>query len=73
MYTPYLLILTMFSSAGEIIDPQPHLSLVSCEAELVKMQAAVEREWAVHGILRAQRECRFLGPDQAITAMATAR
>lgn len=36
MYTPYLLILTMFSGAGEIIDPQPHLSLVSREAELVK-------------------------------------
>jgi len=63
MYTPYLLILTMFSGAGEIVDPEPHASLESCESELVRMQAAVENEWAEHGILRVAGECRDHDPS----------
>lgn len=58
MFTPYLMILTMFSGAGEIIDPIPHASLASCKSELVRMQIAVNEEWAVHGILRMKGECR---------------
>ena len=58
MYTPYLLILTMFSGAGEIIDPVPHSTRSSCRAELAVMKEAVEREWAVHGVLRMKGECR---------------
>lgn len=55
-------ILTMFSGAGEVIDPDPHATLASCESELVRMQAAVETEWAVHGILRTAGECREYDP-----------
>lgn len=62
MYTPYLLIVTMFSGAGEIIDPDPHHSLASCESELVRMQTAVENEWAIHGVLRMAGECREYDP-----------
>jgi len=62
MYTPYLLILTMFSGAGEIVDPVPHDSLASCESELVRMRTAVETEWAAHGILRTAGECRDYEP-----------
>ena len=62
MYTPYLLILTMFSGAGEIADPEPHATLASCRAELVRMKALVEDEWAEHGILRTQGECRERDP-----------
>lgn len=62
MFTPYLLILTMFSGAGEIIDPNPHATLASCETELVLMQETVKREWAVHGILRMAGECREYDP-----------
>lgn len=68
MYTPYLLILTMFSGAGEIVDPVPHASLQSCRAELVRMRVAVEREWAAHGILRTRGECR--DHDPALTSLA---
>ena len=63
MYTPYLLILTMFSGAGEIVDPVPHATLESCEAELVRMRRAVENEWAEHGILRMAGECRDHDPS----------
>lgn len=63
MYMPYLLILTMFSGAGEIIDPHPHPTLASCEAELSRMEIAVEKEWAVHGVLRTQGECRESDPS----------
>ena len=62
MYTPYLLILTMFSGATEIIDPDPHASLASCESELVRMRDAVQNEWAEHGILRTAGECRTYDP-----------
>ena len=62
MYTPYLLILTMFSGAGEIVDPRPHASLASCESELVRMRRAVESAWAEHGILRTAGECRDYDP-----------
>lgn len=58
MHTAYLLILTMFSGVGEIIDPQPHHSLASCQSELETMKEAVNREWSVHGILRMKGECR---------------
>ena len=58
VYTPYLLVLTMFSGAGEVVDPAPHASRASCEAELDAMRAAVELEWAEHGILRTRGECR---------------
>jgi hypothetical protein len=58
MYTAYLLIFTAFSGAGEIIDPKPHVSLSSCEAELSVMKDVVEREWAVHGIIRMKGDCR---------------
>ena len=63
MYTPYLLIMTMFSGASEIIDPEPHASLASCESELVRMRHAVENEWAEHGVLRMAGECRVHDPD----------
>jgi len=62
MYTPYLLILTMFAGAGEIIDPVPHASIERCESELARMRAAVENEWAAHGILRTKGECRVHDP-----------
>ena len=65
MYTPYLLVLTMFSGAGEIVDPDPHLTLASCEAELSLMERAVETEWSVHGILRTRGECRVHDPSHA--------
>lgn len=58
MYTAYLLILTTFSGAGEIIDPVPHNSLKSCQAELSSMKEIVQREWAIHGILRMKGDCR---------------
>jgi len=58
MYTPYLLIMTMFSGAGEIVDPKLHNTLASCEAEIQVMKETVEREWAMHGILRMHGECR---------------
>lgn len=58
MYTAYLLILTMFSGAGEIVDPNSHRSLASCEAELTVMREVVRREWAMHGILKMKGECR---------------
>jgi len=63
VYTPYLLILTMFSGAGEIIDPSPHPSLVSCHAELARMKSTVEVAWASHGVLRMKGECRDYDPD----------
>lgn len=58
MYTAYLLIMTMFAGAGEIVDPALHGSLDSCESELEIMKETVEREWAQHGILRMKGECR---------------
>ena len=58
MYTAYLLILTAFSGAGEIIDPNPHASLERCEEELSVMKEVVEREWAAHGIVRMKGDCR---------------
>ena len=58
MYTAYLLILTAFSGAGEIVDPNPHNSLADCEKELSVMKEVVEREWAVHGIIRMKGDCR---------------
>ena len=58
MYTAYLLILTAFAGAGEIVDPNPHNSLESCENELSVMKDVVEREWAVHGIIRMKGDCR---------------
>ena len=62
MYTPYLLILTMFAGATEIIDPEPHASLASCQSELTLMKTLVEEEWAMHGILRTKSECRDYDP-----------
>lgn len=70
MYTPYLLILTMFSGAGEIVDPHPHASLLSCQAELETMKDAVNREWSVHGILRMKGECRRQIDGMTIVAIA---
>ena len=58
MYTAYLLILTAFAGAGEIVDPNPHNSLKSCENELSVMEDVVKREWAVHGIIRMKGDCR---------------
>ena len=58
MYTAYLLILTAFAGAGEIVDPNPHNSLEGCEKELSAMKEVVEREWAVHGIIRMKGDCR---------------
>ena len=58
MYTAYLLILTAFAGAGEIVDPKPHNSLEGCEKELSVMKEVVEREWAVHGIIRMKGDCR---------------
>lgn len=52
----------MFSGAGEIIDPTPHPSLVSCHAELERMKSTVEVSWASHGVLRMQGECRDYDP-----------
>ena len=63
MYTPYLLVMTMFSGASELVDPAPHASLASCEAELVRMREAVEDAWAADGILRTSGECREHGPS----------
>ena len=63
MFTPYLLVLTMFSGAGEFIDPDPHASLASCESELAVMTSLVEEEWAMHGILRTKGECRDYDPE----------
>ena len=68
MYTPYLLIMTMFSGAGEIVDPNPHASLGSCHSELEIMKEAVKREWAIHGILRMKGECREISETIKIVA-----
>lgn len=58
MYMAYLLILTAFSGAGEIVDPHLHHSLDSCQQELAIMQELVREEWAEHGIVRMKGECR---------------
>lgn len=63
MYTPYLLVMTMFSGASELVDASPHASLESCEAELVRMREAVEDAWAADGILRTSGECRAYDPS----------
>lgn len=64
MYVAYLLILTAHSGAGEIVDPQLHPTLESCQRELSVMQELVQEQWAVHGIIRMKGECR-LQPDNA--------
>ena len=58
MYTACLLILTAFSGAAGIIDPNPHASLQDCEQELSVMKEIVEREWTVHGIIRMKGDYR---------------
>lgn len=58
MYTPYLLIVTMFSGAGEYIDSNPQYSLETCEQQLAVMEASLKEELAIHGILRTKGECR---------------
>ena len=61
-YTPYLVFLTMFSGAGEIVDPRPHASVASCRSELVRMREAVRSARSVDGILATQGECRAYDP-----------
>ena len=62
MFTPYLLIMTAFAGANELIDPSPHATIESCEAELIRMRTAVETEWASHVIVRMSGECRDYNP-----------
>ena len=63
MYTPYLLVMTMFSGAGEVVDSRPYASLGGCEAALERMRESVEEAWAEHGIIRTSGECRAFDPD----------
>ncbi len=71
MYTAYLLILTAFSGAGEIVDPAQHKSLDSCMNELQIMKEAVTREWSEHGILRMKGECRPLEQTHPVYSEST--
>lgn len=64
MFVAYMLVITLQSGAGELVDPRLHYSIDTCLTELGRMNVSVQHELAVYNIIASKGSCRTDIVDQ---------